>query len=330
MHNEFEFSEIALANRSLFFNNTINIYVEDADSQYIYENIFQRLLEGKYRIESIFPQKGKLNVLKEYIKLGEYDENGVLNIFLVDGDFDRYLGFEEITRKECLKKKISSEDELKAYLKGKIINEDAVIYLKTYNIENYYIDENALTSIVQGETGKMIEESKNLLNFNYWRNRIVNEAKDLFLLYCFIQRYLNLNASFNNGEGSRLSIKNVSESPFRFLDEMTGFKSSTRDRVGKLREIINESLVDENPTIVLDTEIIKIKKVYEEHNGDDYYNLICGKFLLSSIFSYIQSICDTSLDFKRQKWQLIQNFDINKLSYIKKQIELLKQKQDYK
>lgn len=51
------FSESGLENRSLFFSplNDINIYVEDVGKEYIYEEIFERLFEGRIKLFSIFP-----------------------------------------------------------------------------------------------------------------------------------------------------------------------------------------------------------------------------------------------------------------------------------
>ena len=61
------YSDAGLRNRSIFYRQDINIYVEDTGKEYVYEEIFKRLLKNDYRIETILPLGGKTNVLKEYI-----------------------------------------------------------------------------------------------------------------------------------------------------------------------------------------------------------------------------------------------------------------------
>lgn len=321
MDTELTYSENGLVNLSLFYKNTINIYVEDVDSEHIYENIFKRLLGEKYSIEKIYTLGGKLKVLEHFIEIGDHDKEGVPNIFLVDGDFDKYLEFEEIKRSDCFDKLNSGNDVLKNFLQGKIVVDESVLYLKTYNIENYYIDENVIISIVQGIKKNRFDDAKEILQFEIWKNRIVSESKELFLLYCFIQKYLYKYGYKFNGELSRLAIENVNSSPLKFIDIKTGFKGSN-DRIGELKQEIIEGLAIENPDINLDEEIGIIEEAYEKINGKDYYNFICGKFLLTSLFNYLHGICG-KLDFKDKKWQLVQGFDVNSLSYIKDKIEKL-------
>lgn len=321
MDTELTYSENGLVNLPLFFKNTINIYVEDVNSDHIYENIFKRLLGEKYTIEKIYTLGGKLKVLKRFMEIGDHDKEGILNIFLLDGDFDKYLEFEEIKRSECLDKLNNGDDDFENFLQGKIVVDESVLYLKTYNIENYYIDENVIIPIVQGIKKKRFDEAKEILRFEGWKNRIVSESKELFLLYSFIQKYLNKNGYIFNGEISRLAIENVNSSPLKFIDIKTGFKGSN-DRIGELKQEIIEGLAIENPDINLDEEIGIIKEAYEKINGKDYYNFICGKFLLTSLFNYLHGICG-KLDFKDKEWQLVQGFDVNSLAYIKDQIEKL-------
>ena len=317
MTSKFEYSENGLRNRSLFYgkDNDINIYVEDSGKRYIYEEIFKRLLGKNYRIESIFPLGGKKQVLKEYVRKGESGSNGNPNVFLVDGDFDRYIGYESANKNDY-KGELNDESELNNFISGKIFESKSVIYLKSYNIENYFIDENAIISHIKGILEKTDSEIFQILDYSKWRNRIVNESKELFLIYCFIGKYLNKYGSMYNGVKSKLSIKTVNRSPFCFLDDKTGFKGNSNDLENLIKEV-KDALLIENPEINLDTELQLIKKEYELNNGEDYYNLICGKFLLRSLYTYLHTVCNGGLKFKSFKWDLIRNFEINKLEYIK-------------
>ena len=317
MTSKFEYSENGLRNRSLFYgkDNDINIYVEDSGKKHIYEEIFKRLLGNKYRIESIFPLGGKKQVLKEYVRKGESGNNGNPNVFLVDGDFDRYIGYESATKNDY-KGETNDESELNNFISGKIFESKSVIYLKSYNIENYFIDENAIISHIKGILEKTDSEICQILDYSKWKNRIVNESKDLFLIYWFIGKYLNKYGFMYNGKKSKLSIKTVDRSPFSFLDGKTGFKGDSNDLENLIKEV-KDALQIENPEINLDTELQLIKKEYELNNGEDYYNLICGKFLLTSLQTYLLTVCNGKLNFQSFKWDLIRNFEINKLEYIK-------------
>ncbi|MDO4666509.1 MAG: DUF4435 domain-containing protein [Streptococcus sp.] len=319
MSTKLSYSQEALSSRSIFYNQKINIFIEDEGKEYLYEEILNRLLNGKLKNLKVFGLGGKHKVLAEYIRRGEYDRDNTPNLFLVDGDFDRYINYTEVTR-DKFNKSIVTED---TFVVGKFIRSNSVIYLKTYNIENYYIDENAVLKYIKGIIRKQDHELKKILNFDDWRNRIIDESKDLFIIYCFIAKYLHLNGSMINGQKSKLSIKTVSRPHFTFLDQKTGFRISI-DRYENFKNEIKEYLNEENPSINLDDELSKISNKYQEVNGnDDYYNLICGKFLFSSLEKYIGNICKKSIDFKQFQWQMVLSFDITKLSYIKERVESL-------
>ena len=280
------YSNEAAATRAFFYSdlNDINLYVEDADKQYEYESIFKRLLGDKYTIQTIFPLGGKPNVIKRYKELGSIT-NGVRNIFLVDGDFDQLIHPEQMVQDDCF------------------------IYLETYNIENYYIDENACYTFAKGHLKQIDSIVKQTIKFQEWLNRIVAEAKNLFLDYCLVQK--------NNVEE-----KTISRSPYEFIDSQTGFQRQDRSF-----EVYNSHVLSLCPNA--QEELDQIKHNYEEINGSNYFNLICGKFLLTSLRCYLlHAIKEVNpkarIDMDDLKWYLICSFDISKLEYIKHRIENLK------
>ena len=69
------------------------------------------------------------------------------------------------------------------------------------------------------------------------------------------------------------------------------------------------------------SKINDIDRDYKLINGDNYFNLICGKFLLSSLGFYLRSKINNRIDNDDLKWYLIENFDIKKLDYIKEVIQ---------
>ncbi|WP_099810341.1 DUF4435 domain-containing protein [Streptococcus suis] len=321
MSAELSYSQEGLRNRSIFYKQDINIFVEDTDKEYLYEEILNRLLNDKYKIETVFPLGGKNKVLSEYIKQGEVSKSGIPNLFLVDGDFDRYLDYSSVTRNDYQGSREFAQ-QVSLFVNDKIIESDSVLYLEAYNIENYFIDENAIIKFIKGIMQKKDSELKSILDFGSWRDRIVSESKDLFIIYCFIAKYLHLYGGEVDEHISKLSIPTVSRSPFEFLDPKTGFKRNT-NVYEEFKEKIKQDLAMENPDIDLDVELSKIIEQYQNINGEDYYNLICGKFLFSSIGKYIETICEKSIDFKQFQWHMILNFDITKLSYVKERIDRL-------
>lgn len=160
------FSENALLNRSLFLSqfNDVNIYVEDVDKEYEYEEIFERLFECELSLFSIFPLGGKEAVLKCFSEKGEKDENNRINIYIVDGDFNNIWENE----------KISSPN---------------VFYLDRYNIEGYYYSREAVVKYMRKYWRCVRKEAELRLNLDTWEAILTNELGELFLLFAVVHRY---------------------------------------------------------------------------------------------------------------------------------------------
>lgn len=270
---ELLFSPDAAMTRFLYFQgeNDVNFFFEDEGKEYLYERIIERLFGDSIKIETVFCLGGKINVKKGFEEFGS-ETNSIKNFFIVDGDFDRYLYPEDM------------------------INNDSFIYLKTYNIESYYIDKCAFEQYAKGKlkcTNAVLAEK---VNFEEWREEIVGQAKKLFLAYAFIKKY-------------HPTIKSVDRNSYEFIDNKTGF-----ERPGAYRKFLDEikDLDDD-----FESKISEIAEKYEAINGDDYFNLICGKFLMDSLFSYLQNIARIPMRKDDFQWALINGFDISKLEYIK-------------
>jgi len=76
--------------------------------------------------------------------------------------------------------------------------------------------------------------------------------------------------------------------------------------------------------MVLDNEIEeKIKSIevkYMKIFGDNYFNLICGKYLFDSFYSHLSNLTVEKFSKIQLRWALICNFEINKLEYVKNKI----------
>lgn len=270
---DLEYTKEDLFTRAIMLedSNSLTIYVEDQNKEYEYETIFKRMLDendlkDKLQIIALGDKgqvKYKFQELKNLGKLGH-------EIFIVDGDFDRYIKKEEM------------------------IEHHNFIYLETYNIENYFIDENAIKIFFKGIEKKMDKEINSILKFSYWRETIVSQSTELFLTYCFVQK-------------NKLG-KNVKDAENN-LDDKTGFLD-----IGKVKDYLVK-ISQENANMAV--EVNEIKEKYMENN-EDFFNLICGKFLLQSLFKYMRKKSSKiSSKFKDLRWHLISNFDVSKLDYIK-------------
>lgn len=285
--NDLKYSEEGKAARYPFLKqyNDINFFVEDEDKEYQYEEIFQRMFGKEFEVKHIFSTGGKPFLIERFKEFGKEDPDDLnkINVYLADGDFDVFLHAEEMIKSENF------------------------IYLKAYNIENYYIDKVATINFMRGILHKRKKEVEDIIDFNSWLKDIVEYAKEIFWCYCYIQKKYP-------------EIVNVSRGPAFFIDEKTGF-----ERAGAFERFISELNTKHGLDIEKDEDVInEIKENYKNIYGDSYFELICGKFLLWSLHAYLKSKASKkNIDYKAFEWDMICNFDINKLSYVKDKIVAL-------
>lgn len=160
------YSEEALHNRILFLSDTneINIIVEDVHKEFEYENIFERLLSGSVRINSIFPMGGKIAVKRAFEEYGDTFD-GTPTVYLVDGDFD-------------------------VMLERDLVISPNYIYLDKYNIESYYIDEKATLKFMAGKMKKIQKEVANEIEYEMWERDTYRKFEELFINYAVGQKEL--------------------------------------------------------------------------------------------------------------------------------------------
>ena len=279
MDDELRYTDEAELNRYLFYGdiNEVN-FVEDKNKEYEYETILNKLFQGRYKIASIITANGKLGVKQAFKEFGEKgtDYSAGNNFYIVDGDFDKY---------------IHSED---------MIDNSRFIYLKKYNIENYFIDEKSVIKFAKGKLHVLDKNVQSIINFAYWRDTIIEQAKRLFLLYCAVQKVLP-------------SEPNVARSEYLFIDDKTGFE----------RPNGYKSYYDYIITIKsnIDSDIEDIRVIYESENGTDYSGFICGKFLLTSLYVYLRGKTKKKFSKDELRWALVCDFDISSLKFIKEIVD---------
>lgn len=262
--------------------NNVNIFVEDENKEYIYETIFRRMFGDEFRNNKIFTVGGKNNMKICFDEFGicNIDNPEIANIYIVDGDFDRYIYPETM------------------------INSPNYIYLNTYNIETYFIDKCAVEKYMQGRLRCPLKDVADKVKFDYWWETILSQASELFFCHAYIKKFDS-------------SKKSVGLSAYKFIDDKTGFEKD-----GKMHSYV-QSVLASNPNA--NDNIENIKNIYYSLNST-VINLICGKFLLDSLTTYIDNICKSNNIKKGVRkeefiWYLISSFDISSLDYLKNIIQ---------
>lgn len=177
-----EYTREGLLNRVMFLSsaNEVNIFVEDRDKEYEYQNIFERLFGNEIIVKKIFAVGGKPEVEKAYREYGDVYENKK-NFYIVDGDFDLLL-------------------------EKPMIDKPNYIYLQRYNIESYYVDKNATLTYMAGKMKKVKEEVELAISYDDWCEDTYSKLEHLFLVYAVAQMEL-------------LEESNVGISEYTYLDE---------------------------------------------------------------------------------------------------------------
>lgn len=278
--NDLKYSNDAECARYYYYEdvNEINLFVEDEGKEFEYETIFKRLLKEDYKIETIFGVGGKIEVINAFKEFGRNSKSNPnkKNFYLVDGDFDRYIN------------------------KNEMIDDPCFLYLKTYNIESYLVDEEISNSYVKGKLRCLDNDLKRRFDFQKWKDKIVNQASKLFFTYAFLKKY-------------HPEEENVSRKPALFLNSNTGFERED-GAFDKYMDSLRNKYSD------IDEKINEIKLSYEIINGDDYFNLICGKFLMTSLCWYIRAVTYKKFNHDDFRTMLVNGFDVTKLNYVRNKI----------
>jgi len=152
--------------KSVFFEerNTIDIYIEDTAIGYkkIYKCILNRVLNGKFLINDVFPLGGKNAVIQSW----ENDKNkrNRPQLHIIDGDIDLLNG----TRK-C---------------------ETGLYTLPYYCIENIFLCEETLLDIlVEEDPERERDELSAAFNFSEWNRLNLEPLIKLFIVYLLVKKH---------------------------------------------------------------------------------------------------------------------------------------------
>lgn len=183
---------------------------------------------------------------------------------------------------------------------AEMVNNSHFIYLQRYNIESYLIDKSACERFAKGKLKCLDIDLVQRIKFDLWKNQIISQSTKLFFCYCYIQKHFP-------------QRENLNRSPYKFIDSKTGFERID----GAYMQYWND-LHDIDSDI--ESKINCIKEDYEAIYGQDYTNLICGKFLLTSLYCYLRSIFPRPFTTDDLRWYLVEHFDVSCLNFVKEAI----------
>lgn len=146
------------------YRNDFDIFTEDkATDKEFYKTLFLNLLGDKIKINDVTPLGCKANVLKAYDNQDPKDKRK--KIFIVDGDLDLIIG---TNRKD----------------------ENNLIVLDSYCIENYLIDEKGIIEFLYFSNGILPKEQVKIkLNFDKWLNYNAKYLIELFINFAILKKY---------------------------------------------------------------------------------------------------------------------------------------------
>ncbi len=276
-----------LSAKSIFFHdyNDIDIYVEDEAEGYrkIYKEILNKIFDGKLKVEYILPLGSRNNVIKECGK--NQNLGGRKRLYIIDGDL--YL--------------INGNDNKTNGLKGLFV-------LPRYCIENYLIDEKAITEVFYIQDNDYEREIlANKIDFPNWISANETKLFELFVIYAICNK-LNISNTVSYKVYQLYSTNN---------DEK-GLVCETKNaiRIEELSKKIIAVIGEEN---FLNEKRNIIDKIGHERNKMIRY--VSGKdYLFPLLIERIKTIIKITSSNLNIKMRLSQHCDVNELSEIHKYI----------
>ncbi|SDR45864.1 Protein of unknown function [Burkholderia orbicola] len=154
------YSEDALAAIDVFlfeFNDCL-FYVEDVGQENLYLSILGKIMPD-VKIDNIFPLGGKENVLTH---CRENPASRRPAFYILDMDYDDLL--------------------------GEVVEDERIIYLKRYSIENYFIEFDAILNLIISEYPKRhINDVRENLRFDDFYRKTLNDIRSLVRAFILTQ-----------------------------------------------------------------------------------------------------------------------------------------------
>lgn len=265
-------STVGAAAEDMFYAsfNDVSFYVEDRDQENLYLN-FLRSGFPELSIEKIFPLDGKKNVLKHF---DDPVNNGVgRRIYILDKDFDDLL--------------------------GRIRNEENIIYLDKFCLENYVVNLNGIAELVREDVPKLkITDVIEQLTAENLPERLYVDMRKLSFAFYLVQKY-------------NADIVNVGGGVFRYAEKPILDKIDI-DLERKYLELVVNAIPD--PCINID-----IFDTLRDPSGIDFNiidkdDFICGKHIIGLLIKFCKHYFGISASVESATYRLSQKVDMANFS----------------
>lgn len=288
---KFSFKSLKSVPKFFAYRNDIDIFTEDktADKEF-YRTLFQRLIGEKVKINDITPLGCKANVISAYENQSANSQRK--KYFIVDGDLDLIIG---TNRKD----------------------ENNLIVLDSYCIENYLIDELGAIELIYYSKGT--EDRNNIskaLNFEKWLEYNRKELIELFIHFAILRMYDGGPKLKNAGEFLKQEKKQTMLDCTQILNYTNQIK----------QEIINKltELGFEKPQEEYDKSLTKLTEKWDTSNKT-LLTIVSGKDYLIPLLQHRINFCinkGKSL-FPKQSLKLFlaSNSDLSRLNFLKERIK---------
>lgn len=274
-----KWSANGLSALDVFFRdyNEVSFFVEDEDQENLYFEIFRRLFPN-VSFDRIIPLGGKPAVLAHAKK----PENAEIKnrVYILDKDFDDLLG--------------KTEDIKDVY------------YLDRFCIENYLMEEDAITEVVVESRPKAKRsEIAKTLDLQSYFDETNGQLKHLFSLFFLAQL-----------EG--LEIENCRSKPEKYCDPRAPWKLLD-SRIDNYLEAINDQCKQRACGELVDFS--------EDHRLEHFHKcslheVVSGKFWLNLLFHYVKShYSQGSITFESFVYRLAKNCTLQSLDPLREVIE---------
>lgn len=251
--------------------NDIDFFIEDTDiaTKRIFTKLLQRSLNETIKLAQIFPLGGRQNVIDK-AKISK-TKSTRKQIFIIDGDL--YL------------------------LTGEKVEEENLVELPKYCIENYLIDKNAIENIIIDENEKEIDDMdlKKLFNFDEWKKRNSPLLINLFIEYGIEKK-------------NKLGIQTVAYKVGNLISEPNGDlnKEKVEERIQKFEEDLITKLDNE----IYEEEKKEVTLRLKEF--DDPLSCISGKdYILPLLLFKIRSLTSSKTPNDKLKFRLARACEID-------------------
>lgn len=144
---------------------TVQFYFEDANKEYLYKTLLERACGLPPMGWGVYCLGSKTAILRESSVYENAGKQGPSRVFIVDKDFDD--------------------------LHGKTESRASLYYWRSYSVENYLVNEDALVSVVSGRTTIPPADVRARLNFRGWLQQAQRSLIE-FTQACFLAQTVGM------------------------------------------------------------------------------------------------------------------------------------------